>query len=194
MVTTIFICVAIIFAVAVFFWVRSWNKPEKPQVSGGGYAAQNQGQETINTPTSEVLQLKATEDVLFGRDGKLVKGETFYEGKIPKNSQLYLRLSLLMKGSAVFCGINDGVAKPKIQIALEYKNKRVIGNPSNSQRQSTQPYMVHNGDNVWLSSDVLADAELTEWLVIRILWRLDNGAGYGSWQISDAINVHNIQY
>ena len=192
MVTTIFICLAIIFAVAVFFWVRGWNKGNYPQVIGGGYAAQNYGSETINTQTAEVLQVKATDDVLFGRDGVLVNGETFYEGKIPKNSQLYLRLSLLMKGTAVFCGINDDVAKPKMQIAVEYDNKRVIGNPSNGQRQSVQPYVVHNGESIWLSTDVLNGVDLPEWFVLRILWRVDNGTGYGAWQISDAISIHNI--
>lgn len=191
MVTIIFAIVAVICIAAALLWWRSWNKDDEPKVNVGGSAALEVNHE--NAP-AEVLQVKATDDVLFGRDGVLKKGTTFYEGKIPKNSQLYIRLSVLMRNSAVFCGINDNVARPKMQIAVQYDTDYTahrIGNPSNSKRQSVEPYMIHNGESIWVSSDILNGVDLPEWFVLRIFWRVDNGLGYGAWQVSDAINIHN---
>ena len=188
MATTIFLIVAAVFVIAVFSWMRSWNKNDEPKVNGGGGTASGGN----NDPqTAEVLMVTSTEDVLFGKDGKLVKGETFYDGKIKDNSQLYLKLSMFVEGAAWLCGINGCDGKPRMQIALELDNKRCICNPCNSQRQSVQPYIVHESANVWLSSDVLNGIALPEYFVLRILWRLDNGNGYGAWIVSDAINIHN---
>lgn len=187
--TFIAIAIAIIFVAAAILWALSWNK-EKPQVHiGGGYAIQNHGQQIIKE--TSVAYLNTTDDFLFGKDGKMVKGSTFYEGFMRKNSQIYLRLQIGLDGSAIFAGINDEVAKPKFQVALQYENKQCIGNPCNSQRQSVQPYMVHNGESIWVSSDVLNGIDLPEFFVLRILYRVDSGEGYKAWQIADAINVHN---
>lgn len=190
MATIIFAIVAIIFIAIVYFWVRGWYKDEEKitiPINEGG----NQVNNTQTAPTI-IGWLRATEDVLFGKDGKLVKGETFYQGKIRKNSQLYFRLQVGMSGSAVLCGINDVVAKPRFQVAVQFEKKQCISNPCNSQRQSVQPYMVHNGESIWVSSDVLNGIDLPEYFVLRFLYRIDNGNGYGSWQIADAINIHNI--
>ena len=188
---TIFIILAIVFAVAVFFWVRKWNDNE-PKISIP--SNNGNGSQGSVSPVKEVVVsfLNVTYDILFGKDGKLTKGETFFEGKIKNNSQLYIRLQIGMEGSVVLCGINDNVTKPKIQIAVEYGEKRCIANPCNSQRQSVQPYMIHNGESIWLSSDVLNGIILPEYFVLRFFYRVDNGNGYGSWQVADAINVHNI--
>ena len=191
MATIIFAIVAIIFLAIVYFWVRGWYKDDEKitiPINEGG----NQVNNAQATPTI-IGWLRATEDVLFGKDGKLlVKGETFYQGKIRKNSQLYFRLQVGMSGSAILCGINDEVAKPRFQVAVQLENKQCIANPCNSQRQSVQPYMVHNGESIWVSSDVLNGIDLPEYFVLRFYYRIDNGNGYGSWQIADAINIHNI--
>jgi hypothetical protein len=191
MATIIFAIVAVIFIAIVYFWVRGWHKDEEkitiPINEGGSQVNNEQATPTI------IGWLRATEDVLFGKDGKLlVKGETFYQGKIRKNSQLYFRLQVGMSGSAVLCGINDEVAKPRFQVAVQFENKQCISNPCNSQRQSVQPYMVHNGESIWVSSDVLNGIDLPEYFVLRFFYRIDNGSGYGSWQIADAINIHNL--
>lgn len=189
--TIIFSIVAVAFVIGLIFLCRKWFKEEPklviPNTNGGG----NQG--GSEQPNQAIIGwLNATEDVLFGKDGKLVKGETFYQGKIRKNSQLYFRLQVGMSGSAILCGINDDVTKPRFQVAVQFENKQCIANPSNSQRQSVQPYMVRNGESIWVSSDVLNGIDLPEYFVLRFLYRIDNGNGYGSWQIADAINIHNI--
>lgn len=191
MATIIFAIVAVIFIAIVYFCVRGWYKDEEkitiPINEGGSQVNNAQATPTI------IGWLRATEDVLFGKDGKLlVKGETFYQGKIRKNSQLYFRLQVGMSGSAVLCGIYDEVAKPRFQVAVQLDNKQCISNPCNSQRQSVQPYMVHNGESIWVSSDVLNGIDLPEYFVLRFYYRIDNGNGYGSWQIADAINIHNL--
>jgi hypothetical protein len=52
--------------------------------------------------------------------------------------------------------------------------------------------MVHNGESIWVSSDVLNGIDLPEYFVLRFFYRIDNGKGYRSWQIADAINIHNL--
>ena len=186
--TTVFIILAIIFISAATIWAIRWNKTDE-KIYVGGYAEQDYSAETIKNAT--IHKISVTDDVLFGKEGRLTKGETFYEGKIRDNSQLYIRMQVAMEGSVVFSGINDNVATPKLQIAVQIDDKQCIGNPCNSQRQSVQPYVIHNGESIWLSSDVLNGIKLPEYFVLRILYRLNNGEGYDKWQITDAINIHN---
>ena len=191
MVTKVFIILAVVFLLIVFVWMRTWNDDENethvPSAAGGG-----EGDGTAAPVAAAVVgAMRVTGDVLFGKDGRLVKGETFYEGKMKDSSELYIPLKVSMEGKAVLSGMGGSELTPRLQVAVEYGEKVCIASPANAQRQSMLPYGVKNGDTIWVSSNVLSGIALPEYFVLRFFYRVDDGHGYGQWVTADAINIHN---
>ena len=186
--TMVFIILAIVLIAAILVLTLKGSK-EKEALHL--YTPQNGSEKKEKaTEKASVKSLKVCE-VLFGKDGVLTKGETFFEGKVKNNSMLYMRAEVGLEGSAVFCGIADSEVNPKMQIAVQYGYVQSIGNPCNDQRQKIQPYIISGNKGLWLSTDVLGGMSLRESFVLRVLYRLDDGDGYGNWQLADTINILN---
>lgn len=191
---TLFFILAVLFFAGVIYFGRDLFKEEEPKGGVGGSQQPSGGsQQAEEKPLSIVACRFKVLSVLFGTTGICEKGETFFKGKIRPNSMLYFALKMNVSHDVMLEAASDSFKGQKIQIGAMCDDNGLITicQPSNDKRQSLAPHIIHDGDEIWVSSTALADSLLPKYFVIRLYYREDSGNGYSGWIPVDTINLHN---